>query len=195
MSSSVAIPTLAGPAPAGKAGTFQAGVRSYASDYHVPDYVPADTDLLCAFRIQPSSGVDMVEAAAAVAAESSTGTWTEVWSNQLTDINYYKAKVYRIDGDIASIAHPMDPTWPVASGGIHVGNIPDLYALYGNDAFWLVGGGTHGHPKGSRAGARANRVATEAVAAGRTLKEAAQTCPELREAMALWGHVEFGVSE
>ena len=65
----------------------------------------------------------------------------------------------------------------MASGGIHVLNIPDLYAIYGNDAFWLFGGGTHGHPKGSRAGARANRVATEAVASGKTLEEAAADLP------------------
>src|SRR5204862_5530075 len=51
------------------------------------------------------------------------------------------------------------------------GVIPDLYTIYGNDAFWLFGGGTHGHPKGSRAGARANRVATEAVAAGKRSDE------------------------
>ena len=71
-------------------------------------YVPSDTDLLCAFRIESLQGVDMIEASAAVAAESSTGTWTEVWSNQLTDIDYYKARVYRIEDDIAYIAFPMD---------------------------------------------------------------------------------------
>ena len=87
---------------------FHAGVRPYAADYYVPDYVPADTDLLCAFRIRPAPGVDRIEASAAVAAESSTGTWTEVWSNQLTSIDYYKAKVYRIEDDIAYIAYPMD---------------------------------------------------------------------------------------
>ena len=64
-------------------------MRAYALDYYVPEYVPSDTDLLCAFRIEPLQGVDMIEASAAVAAESSTGTWTEVWSNQLTDIDYY----------------------------------------------------------------------------------------------------------
>ena len=89
----------------------------------------------------------------------------------------------------------LKAVWPVASGGIHVLNIPDLYAIYGNDAFWLFGGGTHGHPKGSRAGARANRVATEAVAAGKTLDDAAKTCPELRAAMELWGKVKFGVTD
>ncbi len=440
---------------------YQAGVRPYAADYYAPDYVPLDTDLLCAFRIQPKAGVDMVEAAAAVAAESSTGTWTEVWSNQLTDIGYYKAKVYRLEGDLAYIAYPMDlfeensivnimssivgnvfgfkavsalrledmripvalvktfpgpnigiyderarlnkwgrpllggtvkpklglsakdyaaiiyeclvggldttkddenmnsqpfnrwrdrflysmdavkkaeaetgeakghffnvtansteealrrldyiagqgsryimydfltagfsssvdvfkragelgvivhchrafhavftrqqnhgihmrvvakwlrltggdhlhtgtvvgklegsrvetlgvidllrervipanperglyfeqdfaglkTVWPVASGGIHVLNIPDLHRIYGNDAFWLFGGGTHGHPRGSRAGALANRVATEAIASGKTLDQAARSCPELREAMELWGNIKFEVSE
>jgi len=454
------IPQVAAP-PAEVNKKYKAGVRPYALDYYVPDYVPLDTDLLCAFRIQPKAGVDMIEAAAAVAAESSTGTWTEVWSNQLTDIDYYKARVYRIAGDIAYIAYPMDlfeensivnimssivgnvfgfkavaalrledmripvalvktfpgpnigiyderarlnkwgrpllggtvkpklglsakdyatimyeclvggldttkddenmnsqpfnrwrdrflygmeavkkaeaetgeakghffnvtansteealrrldtiagqgsryimydfltagfaasadvfkraselgvivhchramhavftrqknhgihmrvvakwlrltggdhlhtgtvvgklegskaetlgvidllrervipvnaerglyfeqdfaglkTVWPVASGGIHVLNIPDLHRMYGNDAFWLFGGGTHGHPKGSRAGARANRVATEAVASGKTLDEAARTCPELREAMELWGNIKFEVSE
>lgn len=460
MSQSIAMPPLAETTRVSKASHFQAGVRPYAADYYVPDYVPTDTDLLCAFRIQPATGVDMIEASAAVAAESSTGTWTEVWSNQLTDLDFYKAKVYRIEGDLAYIAYPMDlfeensvvnimssivgnvfgfkavaalrledlripvalvksypgpstgiydervrmnkwdrpllggtvkpklglsakdystiiyeclvggldttkddenmnsqpfnrwrdrfgygmdavtraevetgeakghffnvtassteeslrrlehiaaqgtryvmfdfltagfaatadvvrragqlgvivhchramhavftrqknhgihmrvvakwlrlvggdhlhtgtvvgklegspqetlgildllrrrvtpanPTrgvyfeqdyaglksvWPVASGGIHVLHIPDLHAIYGNDAFWLFGGGTHGHPRGSRAGARANRIATEAIAAGKTLEEAARTCPELQEAMELWSNVKFEVS-
>ena len=39
--------------------------------YWQPDYEPKDTDILCAFRITPQAGVDPVEAAAAVAGESS----------------------------------------------------------------------------------------------------------------------------
>ena len=108
MSSSVTIPTLPESFRAATTGRFQAGVHPYAVDYYVPDYIPSTTDLLCAFRIQPAAGTDMIEASAAVAAESSTGTWTEVWSNQLTDLDFYKAKVYRIEGDIAYIAYPMD---------------------------------------------------------------------------------------
>ena len=60
--------------------------------------------------------------------------------------------------------------------------------------FWLFGGGTHGHPRGSRAGARADRVATEAIASGKTLDDAAKTCSELSDAMELWGQIKFGVS-
>uniref|UniRef100_UPI0021D69F17 RubisCO large subunit n=1 Tax=synthetic construct TaxID=32630 RepID=UPI0021D69F17 len=450
---------------------YEAGVRPYRETYYDPDYEPKDTDLLCAFRITPKPGVPMEEAAAAVAAESSTGTWTEVWSNQLTDLERYKARCYRIEGDVAYIAYPLDlfeegsivnimssivgnvfgfkavqalrledmripvaylktfpgpptgieverdrlnvygrpllggtikpklglsakeyarvvyeclrggldttkddenlnsqpfnrwrdrflyvmeavrkaeaetgerkghwlnvtagsteemlkraefaaelgsryimvdfltagfaafasvrrraeelglmlhchramhavfdrqpnhgihfrvlakwlrmvggdhvhtgtvvgklegdraetlgiadllredyvpadpgrglffdqdwaglkPVFPVASGGIHVWHVPDLVSIFGNDAFFLFGGGTHGHPRGSRAGATANRVAVEAVAAARTegrdilaegreiLEEAARSCPELREAMELWGDVKFEV--
>ncbi|HJL69827.1 MAG TPA: RuBisCO large subunit C-terminal-like domain-containing protein, partial [Anaerolineales bacterium] len=100
--------TSGGPVSAKVSEKYKAGVRAYARDYHVPGYVPADTDLLCAFRIQPKGGVDVIEAAAAVAAESSTGTWTEVWSRHLTDLDFYKAKVYRIEEDIAFIAYPLD---------------------------------------------------------------------------------------
>ncbi len=437
--------------------TFEAGVNPYRQAYWDPSYEPSATDLLCAFRIQPKPGVDFIEAAAAVAAESSTGTWTEVWSNALTDLEKYKARCYRIENDIAYIAYPIDlfeegsivnimssvvgnvfgfkalaalkledmrvpfalvktfpgpPTgiekervllnkfgrpflggtvkpklglspknyakvayeclvggldstkddeninsqpfnrwrdrflfvmdavkkaeaetgeskghwlnvtagtteemleraeyaaelgsryimsdyltlgfaahqslinratqlglmvhvhramhavmdrqkdhgisflvlakwlrlaggdhlhtgtvvgklegdreatmavadmlrkdfvsadpsagvyfdqewaslktvFPVASGGIHVLHIPDLYSIYGNDSFWLFGGGTHGHPGGSRAGARANRAATEGIVAGRTLEQTARECPELREAMELWKNITF----
>ncbi|MDR7393622.1 MAG: form I ribulose bisphosphate carboxylase large subunit [Armatimonadota bacterium] len=88
--------------------TFVAGVRPYRESYYEPGYRPRETDLLCAFRIEPAAGVSMEEAAAAVAAESSTGTWTEVWSQELTDLERYKARCYRIDGDLALIAYPLD---------------------------------------------------------------------------------------
>lgn len=91
--------------------TFQAGVKPYQSAYYEPDYEPKDTDLLCAFYLDMppnASEEDVVEAAAAVAAESSTGTWTEVWSNEFVDLEYYKGRVYKIDGNMIYIAYPMD---------------------------------------------------------------------------------------
>ena len=38
--------------------------------------------LLRLFRISPQDGVDPIEAAAAVAGESSTATWTVVWTDR-----------------------------------------------------------------------------------------------------------------
>ena len=87
----------------------------------------------------------------------------------------------------------LKASWPVASGGIHVHHVPDLLKIYGNDAFFLFGGGTHGHPDGSRAGAIANRAAVEAVSAGQTLQQAARFCPELRKSLELWADVKFEV--
>ena len=82
--------------------------------YYDADYVPKDTDILCAFRIVPQPGVDSIEAAAAVAGESSTATWTVVWTDRLTDHKHYQAKAYRVDAVpgtdqfIARIAYDID---------------------------------------------------------------------------------------
>ena len=63
--------------PGNVAKRYQAGVLKYAEmGYWDGDYRPKDTDVLALFRITPQEGVDPVEAAAAVAGESSTATWT-----------------------------------------------------------------------------------------------------------------------
>jgi len=77
---------------------YKSGVLKYRQmGYWEPDYVPKDTDILAVFRITPQDGVDPIEAAAAVAGESSTATWTVVWTDRLTDSEYYRAKAYRVD--------------------------------------------------------------------------------------------------
>src|SRR6266508_1281702 len=65
--------------------------------YWAPDYVPRDTDVIALFRVTPQDGVDAEEAAAAVAGESSTATWTVVWTDRLTASEDYRAKAYRIE--------------------------------------------------------------------------------------------------
>jgi ribulose-bisphosphate carboxylase large chain len=95
---------------------WSAGVLPYAQmGYWDPDYQPKDTDVLAAFRITPQDGVDAREAGAAVAGESSTATWTVVWTDRLTAHEHYQAKCYKLDpvpgtpGQyIALIAYDMD---------------------------------------------------------------------------------------
>jgi ribulose-bisphosphate carboxylase large chain len=77
---------------------YKAGVLKYAQmGYWNGDYEPKDTDLIALFRITPQDGVDPIEAAAAVAGESSTATWTVVWTDRLTACDQYRAKAYRVD--------------------------------------------------------------------------------------------------
>jgi ribulose-bisphosphate carboxylase large chain len=107
------------PVPAGssleKKDRWSAGVTPYAEmGYYDADYVPKDTDILCAFRITPQPGIDAIEAAAAVAGESSTATWTVVWTDRLTDYRHYQAKAFSVeavpgtDQFIARIAYDID---------------------------------------------------------------------------------------
>jgi ribulose-bisphosphate carboxylase large chain len=80
------------------AARYKAGVLKYAQmGYWQPDYEPKDTDVLALFRITPQEGVSPEEAAAAVAGESSTATWTVVWTDRLTAAEAYRAKAYRVD--------------------------------------------------------------------------------------------------
>ena len=107
------------------------------------------------------------------------------------------------DQDWASLPAVM----PVASGGIHAGQMHQLLQYLGEDVVLQFGGGTIGHPMGIAAGATANRVAVEAMIQARNegrdyfqegpdiLAQAAKGCPELeRGAAGLEGrHVRLPV--
>jgi ribulose-bisphosphate carboxylase large chain len=103
------------------------------------------------------------------------------------------------DQDWASMPGVM----PVASGGIHAGQIHQLLGYLGEDVVLQFGGGTIGHPMGIAAGATANRVAVEAMIKARNegrdyraegtdiLKAAAKQSRELDVALATWGDITF----
>jgi len=80
--------------------------------------------------------------------------------------------------------------FPVSSGGLHPGLIPEVMEIYGLNVVLLISGGIHGHPDGTRAGAKASMQAIEATMEGITLEEKAKSCPELRVALEKWGHYQ-----
>jgi ribulose-bisphosphate carboxylase large chain len=92
---------------------------------------------------------------------------------------------------------------PVASGGIHAGQMHLLLDLFGDDVVLQFGGGTIGHPGGIQAGAVANRVALELMVKARNegrdirnegldiLRQGAKSCSPLQQALDTWGEISF----
>jgi ribulose-bisphosphate carboxylase large chain len=97
----------------------------------------------------------------------------------------------------------LNSVMPVASGGIHAGQMHQLLHYLGEDSVLQFGGGTIGHPMGIAAGATANRVALEAMVLARNegrdiwnegpdiLTKAARHCTPLQAALDTWRDVTF----
>jgi ribulose-bisphosphate carboxylase large chain len=80
----------------------------------------------------------------------------------------------------------LKPVLPVASGGLHPRLVPALMETFGSDFVIQAGGGIHGHPDGTVAGAKAMRQAVDAVLEGKTLEEYAKNHKELALALKHW---------
>src|SRR5262249_16292229 len=127
-----------------------------------------------------------------------------------TTRGYYD--VCREEFSPAKLEHGLffDQSWaslnklmPVASGGIHAGQMHQLLDLLGEDVVLQFGGGTIGHPMGIAAGATANRLPLEAMIFARTagrdilaegpqiLEDAARNCAPLKQALEVWKDVTF----
>jgi len=83
--------------------------------------------------------------------------------------------------------YDIKPVLPVASGGLSPLHIPELIEILGKDMVFQFGGGCHGHPDGTKAGARAIRQAVDAILHGYSLNEYAKKKSELAKAIEKWG--------
>ncbi len=82
----------------------------------------------------------------------------------------------------------IKPVLAVASGGLHPGHVPAVIDILGKDIVIQAGGGVHGHPDGTRMGARAMREALEAKMQGILLEEYAKEHEALRRALEKFMH-------
>jgi len=90
-------------------------------------YKPKETDLLCAFYVEPE-GISLKEAAGGVAAESSVGTWTDL-TTEKPYVKKLAAHVYRIDGNVIKIAYPVEL--------FEDGNMPNILSSVAGNVFGL----------------------------------------------------------
>ncbi|MDD1658886.1 MAG: RuBisCO large subunit C-terminal-like domain-containing protein [Methanomicrobiales archaeon] len=77
--------------------------------------------------------------------------------------------------------------FPVSSGGLHPGKVFAELETLGTDLVLQAGGGIHGHPDGTAAGAMAMRQAVDAYMEGIPLEEHAKQHYELERALKRWG--------
>ena len=96
-------------------------------DFVDPSYRPSEEDLICDFYLEPLD-MSIEEAAGAVAAESSIGTWTE-----LTTLRRYverlRATVFQVKGNHIRVAYPLELFEP--------GNMPNLLSSVAGNIFGL----------------------------------------------------------
>ncbi len=85
----------------------------------------------------------------------------------------------------------IKPVLGVSSGGLYPRHVPFLIEHLGKDLVIQAGGGIHGHPSGTIAGAKAMRQAVDAVMKGESLKEYAKSHKELREALKFWKGIKW----
>ena len=81
----------------------------------------------------------------------------------------------------------LNDVLPVASGGLHPGVVDQLLDALGTNVMVQAGGGIHGHPDGTEAGARALRAAVEAYCEDESLQSRAKSVPALETALEVWG--------
>ena len=98
--------------------------------------------------------------------------------------------VSELRGDNLALTEPffdLRQTFPVASGGLHPGGVHKEVSMLGQDIILQAGGGIHGHPDGTRAGAAAMRQAADAAVLGISPATYAMDHPELKRALDKWG--------
>lgn len=85
----------------------------------------------------------------------------------------------------------IKPTLPCASGGLHPGVLPEVLTVYNTtDLVLQVGGGIHGHPKGTHAGTKATIQAIDAWRENISLEDKASSNKELKQALEKWGYIK-----
>ena len=82
--------------------------------------------------------------------------------------------------------HGLKPVFAVTSGGLHPGLVPQLIKLLGKNIIIQMGGGIHGHPDGTVAGAIAARQSVSAALSKVSLHEYAKNHAELKKALEKW---------
>jgi len=102
----------------------------YSEKYlHLGEKVDVDENVICEYRV--TTALSMEDAAAAIATEQSTGTWTELSTLSEDVFDRLSGKVIGIEGDRTTIAFPSDDF------SLEVGGVPQILSVIAGNLFGL----------------------------------------------------------
>ncbi len=96
---------------------------------HLGEQIDEDRYVVCDYRV--TTDLPMEKAANSIAAEQSTGTWTDLTTTTEKIVENYGAKVLNINGDMIRIAYPVEDF------SIEVGGIPQILSVIAGNLFGL----------------------------------------------------------
>jgi ribulose-bisphosphate carboxylase large chain len=104
----------------------------YSERYlHLGESVDPDAHVICKYKI--ITDMDIRLAAAAVATEQSTGTWTGISTLNDEIFKRYHGRVIDIQGNVATIAYPEDDF------SLDIGGVPQILSVIAGNLFGLEG--------------------------------------------------------
>ncbi|MCX6651350.1 MAG: RuBisCO large subunit C-terminal-like domain-containing protein [Methanomassiliicoccales archaeon] len=96
---------------------------------HLNEAIDVDSHVICRYKVK--TAMKMTTAAAAIATEQSTGTWTKL--STLNEDNFLRrsGKVTAIDGNMTTIA------FPVEDFSLDIGGVPQILSVIAGNLFGL----------------------------------------------------------
>ncbi|HID91364.1 TPA: ribulose 1,5-bisphosphate carboxylase [Candidatus Bathyarchaeota archaeon] len=163
-------------------------VRALAEDPSVNVPIHVHRCMHAAMTRNPRHGISMLVIAKFVRLAGGDQLHTGTAVGKMGGIHKNVGEIQAINEFMRGDWHGLRPMFPVASGGMHPGIVHPNLRLLGSDIVIQAGGGIHGHPDGTVAGARAMTQAIDAFMKGIPLERYAEDHPELRRALDKWGY-------
>jgi ribulose-bisphosphate carboxylase large chain len=162
-------------------------VRLLAEDPSINVPIHIHRCMHAAMTRNPKHGISMMVLAKLVRLAGGDQLHTGTAAGKMGGKEKKVAEVTAINDFLRSEFYNLKTTFPVASGGIHPAIVPLNIENLGKDIVIQAGGGIHGHPMGTRAGATAMKQAIDAVMEGVPIEEYAKDHEELKMAIQKWG--------
>lgn len=162
-----------------------AGARMITEDPNINVPILAHVDFSAATFASPYHGVSELTWVGRLARLA--GADMHIWGQPIGKFPVTQLGLSRVSHAFTQEWYNIKPTLILPGGGTVPNVVPEIMRIMGEDICLAAGGGVHGHPDGSRAGARAMRQAIDACMKGVSLGEYAETHQELAVALKTWG--------